>query len=432
MLYRFLKVIIRFGIRLFYKEIKLLNKHHLDHDGPTILVANHPNTLMDAWMVGYVSKRPVYFMAKATFFSSPFKKWLLGKLFMIPVNRSNDSKTKGVSNSDSFEACYELMEKGGVLAIFPEGSSFQERRLREIKSGAARIALGAQKRNKNALNLKIIPIGIFYSDPEHFRSQVLIHVGAPIPVQYDDQQSNQHRVLSQLIKEKLEQVIPTPTNSISQEKDIELLVNLLWERSYFQFKTVSSKAKMYQELQVKLDEMSVTKPYLLDEIMTETKSLIWKLHKLNLPYAIVRKSDYYKVVRDKLIFGVLMQVVLFPLVFLGFVQNIIPYLLTDFILMKKVKEVEYHAALGVLLGFIFYPLNYYCFTMLVNRFVPLTIEYQLMYWSFMVVTGLLAYSNVRKWKFLVGQVRWYQLLKGHQKLIKHIASQMQKIQEKLW
>ena len=62
---------------------------------------------------------------------------------MIPINRPMDNRTEGVSNTDSFEACYKILSEGKTLVIFPEGNSVMERFLRELKTGTARIALEA-------------------------------------------------------------------------------------------------------------------------------------------------------------------------------------------------------------------------------------------------------------------------------------------------
>ena len=64
MVYRILKFLIGIGIRLYYKEIKINEKKYLNTDGPLIIIANHPNTLMDAWVMGMISKKPIYYMAR--------------------------------------------------------------------------------------------------------------------------------------------------------------------------------------------------------------------------------------------------------------------------------------------------------------------------------------------------------------------------------
>jgi len=176
MIYRILRLIVGLGIKIYYKEVTVKNTRALEHDGPMIIIANHPNTLMDAWMIGYACSKPIYFMAKSTFFNSPLKRKILKSLNMIPINRQVDGKIKGINNTDSFEACYQLLEEGKTLVVFPEGTSIPERKLRELKSGTARIALEAEARNNGNLNLKIVPIGLFYSQAEKFRSSVLISI----------------------------------------------------------------------------------------------------------------------------------------------------------------------------------------------------------------------------------------------------------------
>ena len=97
-------MIVGIGIRFYYKEVKILNRTSLSNNGPLIIIANHPNTLMDAMMIGYATKQPIYYMAKGTLFNSRFKLWLLRNLNMIPINRRGEGTTNGVSNQDSFEA----------------------------------------------------------------------------------------------------------------------------------------------------------------------------------------------------------------------------------------------------------------------------------------------------------------------------------------
>ena len=136
--------------------------------------------MMDGWIISYITKEPIYFMAKGTFFNSPLKKWLLKSLGLIPINRASESATKGVKNTDSFEACYRLLEEGKTVVIFPEGTSYKEMQLRELKSGTARIALEVEKRGKIKTPIQVVPIGLVYTEAEAFRSSVLVSIGEPI------------------------------------------------------------------------------------------------------------------------------------------------------------------------------------------------------------------------------------------------------------
>ena len=162
MLYRLLKFIIGVGIRLYYKEIRVKNVEQLPQNSPLIIIANHPNTLMDAWVIGMICKQPIYYMAKATLFNSKFKLKLLKSLNMVPINRQGEGRVDGVRNEDSFGECYKILNEGKTLVIFPEGTSYKERVLRKLKSGTARIALEAEHRQKGKLGLKVVAVGLNY------------------------------------------------------------------------------------------------------------------------------------------------------------------------------------------------------------------------------------------------------------------------------
>jgi 1-acyl-sn-glycerol-3-phosphate acyltransferase len=65
-------------------------------------------------------------------------------------------------NLDAFAACFAHLREGGAIGIFPEGEASDEAHLLPIRTGAARIALGAHSRG--AMGLQIVPVGLIYED----------------------------------------------------------------------------------------------------------------------------------------------------------------------------------------------------------------------------------------------------------------------------
>jgi hypothetical protein len=59
------------------------------------------------------------------------------------------------------------------VALFPEGTSHSDPRLKPLKTGAARIALGVS----GPTPLRIQPVGLFYTDKRTFRSAALVYFG---------------------------------------------------------------------------------------------------------------------------------------------------------------------------------------------------------------------------------------------------------------
>lgn len=413
MLYKLLKLIVTIGVRLYYKELKVLNKENLPSEGPCIYIANHPNTLMDAWLLGFVSKTPVFFMAKATLFSSPLKNKLLRSFNMIPINRKGEGKIEGVSNQDSFAACYKILEEGKTLLIFPEGTSYLERTLRELKSGTARIALEAEKRNNGKLGVKIIPIGLNYLNANAFRSNVLVNVGKPISIEsyvesYQQNTTQTAKKLTEVFRIRLEQLLVN-----SKEKEEEILVSELY--SLFASKYISKKHNgvkgelaFLKEIRDKIEEIKLTAPWKIDEIKNRTSSIKHELNKLEIRPDFLDRRFRTKMFFRQLVFSFVFVLIGLPLYIFGLIHCLFQYKLTDLIIPKITKDIEYYAPLSVLIGLILYPLVFSLFVVGLTQFYPLTFGIKLLYFISMPITGLIAYSIhaylkhiLCKWRFLL-------------------------------
>jgi 1-acyl-sn-glycerol-3-phosphate acyltransferase len=124
----------------------------------------------------------VFFLANAGLFKNPVAGWILRKLYCIPIQRYEDTGGKPLNNKASFEQAIRHLAQGGCLYIAPEGTSYVNRRLRKLKTGTARIAFATESSHDFQLGLCILPVGLNYSDPTQFRSQLLTIIGEPIPV----------------------------------------------------------------------------------------------------------------------------------------------------------------------------------------------------------------------------------------------------------
>lgn len=162
--------------RVFYRL--QVDGSRVPSEGPVLLVANHPNALVDPIVVAAVAGRPVRFLAKATLFTDSRVGWLVKAAGAIPVYRTQDGPTAPGKNRDVFRAVFEEMSKGSAIGIFPEGISHSAPSLVEIKTGAARIAIGAYGRTGEAF--PIIPVGIVPERKERFRSEMRAVIGHPI------------------------------------------------------------------------------------------------------------------------------------------------------------------------------------------------------------------------------------------------------------
>lgn len=71
-------------------------------DGPVLLVANHPNSLLDPMLVAAAARRPVRFLAKAPLFTDKRVGWLMRAVGAIPVYRRSDDPAQMERNEEMF------------------------------------------------------------------------------------------------------------------------------------------------------------------------------------------------------------------------------------------------------------------------------------------------------------------------------------------
>lgn len=181
LIYAWLRLTSWAGISVFYRRRLVLGREHLRFNGPVIVVCNHPSTLMDPLNVGLNIRQEMFFLANYGLFKNPVSSWILTRLFCIPVKRKEDvAEGEARDNDVAFEQSFQHLEKFGVLFIAAEGVSWMNRYVRPFKTGTARIAFGAERRNNWQLGVKIIPVGVSYDAPRLFRSRTTVEYGAPI------------------------------------------------------------------------------------------------------------------------------------------------------------------------------------------------------------------------------------------------------------
>jgi glycerol-3-phosphate O-acyltransferase / dihydroxyacetone phosphate acyltransferase len=178
---KLLTALLNLILRIFYHRIEVAGLERIPPQGPVIFVLNHPNGLIDPVFILCLAPRPVSLLGKSTLFKMPVVGWLARALDTLPVYRQQDKGEDPKRNQETFQKCRALLERGGSLALFPEGVSHSEPSLRPLKTGAARIALGAASAGMKQ-PLQIVPAGLYYTAKATFRSAALLYFGEPITV----------------------------------------------------------------------------------------------------------------------------------------------------------------------------------------------------------------------------------------------------------
>jgi len=174
-------VVLRFALRVFFRRVEVVGLERVPREGALLFVLNHPNGLVDPVFLLCFATRRVSFLAKSPLFRMPVVGFFVRKMEAIPVYRREDAGADTARNRETFERAHALLRSGGTIAICPEGKSHSEPALQPLKTGAARIALGAAAAGA-PLGLRVVPAGLYYTAKTTFRSGALLYFGEPIEV----------------------------------------------------------------------------------------------------------------------------------------------------------------------------------------------------------------------------------------------------------
>lgn len=195
MLYGALRAVSGVALHWYYGDVLVQGREHVPARGPLLIVANHPNALVDAMLVATTVPRRVLITAKATLFEHPLLAPLLRAVGVVPLRRAGDERRAAAAaasarttasgparerNDGTFRLVIDALRRDGVVMVFPEGISHDAPALAPIKTGAARMALDAHA--AGVCGVHILPLGLVYERKEQLRSRILVRVGVPLDV----------------------------------------------------------------------------------------------------------------------------------------------------------------------------------------------------------------------------------------------------------
>jgi 1-acyl-sn-glycerol-3-phosphate acyltransferase len=181
MLYWTLKTILTPLLRLLFR-VRIEGREHVPPTGPVILAANHRSFLDSLFVPLAIGWRRVTFVAKAEYFEQRRTAWFFRAAGQIPIQRRG-----GAASDAALAAATEVLQRGRVFGIYPEGTRTRDGFTHRGHTGVARLA--------RATGAPIVPIGLVGTDdcqptdaklPRLLRP-VTVRFGAPIsPARYGD------------------------------------------------------------------------------------------------------------------------------------------------------------------------------------------------------------------------------------------------------
>jgi 1-acyl-sn-glycerol-3-phosphate acyltransferase len=178
--YTYCKYNTRLTSHLFYENIRIGGLENIPLNKPVVLALNHPNSFLDAVIVGAVINRPTHFLARGDAFKNNFARPILHSLNMLPVYRLSEGKENLSKNTETFDACQNILEEQKVVIIFAEGLSENNWDLRPLKKGPARISIKAWNSETPASEMVVVPVGLTYEHYKGAGKNILVNFGKPI------------------------------------------------------------------------------------------------------------------------------------------------------------------------------------------------------------------------------------------------------------
>lgn len=361
MLLYLLYPIVRFTLWVFFRRLEVRGRDQVPRGRPLVLVANHPNVMLDVLLLAAFAPGSFpRFLGKTTLFKNAFYTFCLRQLGGIPVARSQDAGNQVGRNQDMLREACQTLRKGGALALFPEGLSRAGMQLRPFKPGAARIALRAEDEGGGQAGICLIPVGLTYTDPSLFRSEVVVQFGAPLPVSdfleaYRANHGDGAQQLTSLLYQRLLPLILHLENP-DLEGAIRDLVAVYREEILPQFPESAELHRQLlagQELIRAAQYFARTSPDMVQVLTTGLRHHLDQLRRLDLaPNALSPGAS------PPTLWHFLLTLLLSPLALYGFLNNALPYFVPRLWARAYADEPEMAATVKLAVGMVTFPVYY--------------------------------------------------------------------------
>ena len=434
--YSFLRnVLVRPAMYLYYRNIDVTGVELVPNSGAVIFAPNHQNALMDALAIICTKDNQPVFVARADIFKKPLLIAILNFLRILPIYRKRDGGSSSDNNQETFELILKVLDSQHSVGIMPEGVHNKVKRLQMLQKGIFRLAMQAQERYGNSPNIKIIPVGIEYTNTKKFRSALSVRYGDVIEVSdyYDHFVENPARAYK-LMQDKLAEKLKAAIIHIDSEPNyvaIEQLRTLYLKRAIQKNSLSVHSAEDRFQTQKKI--ISVLQKYELDnpDEMSSLGCAVAEyfniIQKHNLRDWVIERQPYTLAgIAGRGIFALLG----FPFWILGMLFNYLPYKFSA-LSSRKVKDPQFISTVQFVAGLVLFPLYHFILIVLMVIFIP-PLWGKFLAPATLLPLGLFAYRYYISMKKLGAQFRFWatqqkQEIKKAVELRKKIFEKMEEI-----
>ncbi|MBA3662948.1 MAG: 1-acyl-sn-glycerol-3-phosphate acyltransferase [Bacteroidetes bacterium] len=380
MIWHIIRYLTTFIMPAFYKKIIGNNIGNVQIKGPVIIAMNHPNAFTDAILFTFITfPVRVRYLARGDAFKPGFISWLLLQIGIVPIFRIQDGGREGLKkNDEAYKTVNNLLKRNGKIIVFAEGLCVQERRLRPLKKGVARMVFGAYDYLNND-TLTVVPVGVNYSQPDKFRSTVFFNIGEPIAVKdymeaYKNSPAKANNLFLHDLEPKMKGLI---THINNKEYDGAVLrMETLCKRNRITDQGLNCHNLEHdylvtKQITEKINQAEITHKETLDEFNVKSDLYLKEVrnHKLRDWLVDVRQSGPLNMGRVFTRF--LIIIIGLPLYCAGLIGNYLPYKLTEKLTKKILKgNTEFYSSICICIGMVLAWCNYILWFIIVYALSP--------------------------------------------------------------
>ncbi len=350
--------------KIFYRKVVYINRERIPLNDHLIFTPNHQNALMDALAILFSFKNQFVFVARSDIFKNKFIARILYFLKILPVYRIRDGYDSLKKNEMIFKKTLDIIHNKNGFVILPEGNHAGFRRLRALKKGFARIAFQAEEASGFSLDIKIVPIGISYSNYENVRSDLLVVFGKPFPVSgfYEAYKDNPAIAYNELKKKLAEQIKPLMIHigsSFYGAYDFfrKAFRNEACQRLKLNPDDLYDQFKAEKAIIARLEKFEAARPEAMKTLANKVKTYNNLLGKMKL-------QNTHPVSAVGLFGKKLLLLVASPLFLYGYLNNLFPWYLTT-LYPRKIKDPQFRSSVKFVLSFLVFPIFYLIQTLVV-------------------------------------------------------------------
>jgi glycerol-3-phosphate O-acyltransferase/dihydroxyacetone phosphate acyltransferase len=403
-LYLLLRILLPYVMVIFYRKTRSINTQKR-FNAQTIFVCNHPSAFIDPLVAGNYQMPVLYFVTRGDIF-----KWWLKPItwatHMVPIFRkAEDGADSMEKNKDSFRYLRKVLKRKKSLILFGEGYTDNTfiRSLKVIKKGPARIGFDTMVECDWSEDIKVQAIGLNYSHPKHFRSDVVVSFGELISLKdykeiYEKSPSKAITKLTRAVQASMQEQI-----TYVDQKDLAPFVEnimILTRKGMNHFHhdatiPLLERHAYSKDLATKINEKYEEDAPYWKNLKTTVTAYFEKLKTAKINENWVNRyadSSSKKVMSTILVFLLLM-----PMTLIGLVHQFIPYMVIKKFVEVRFKRDVFWSGVKLLVGATLSTIYNFAFIFLFCAYVYQNFWLAVAYFLLVpALTGITAYVQINK------------------------------------